>query len=121
MAKRILNHITLIVNNKEKCAQFYEEAFSLKRTDRLTEEICPYGGIWYDLTSEIQLHIWQRDNVQKKSEQHFALIIDDFDDLVKKVEQYGGQVEDTKLLPGCKSRAYIYDPEGNRLEVMELL
>lgn len=120
MAKRVLNHITLIVNDKEKSACFYEEAFCLKRTDRLTEKICPYGGIWYDLTPEVQLHVWQRDHFQEKTEQHFALIVDDFDELVRRIEKFGGKVEDTKLLPGCKKRAYVYDPDGNRLEVMEL-
>lgn len=121
MAMRQLNHITVIVNDKEKSARFYEEAFRLKRTDRLTEKICPYGGIWYDLTDKVQLHVWQRDHLMEKTEQHFALIVDDYDDLTSRIEKFGGRVEPTKLLPGCKKRAYTYDPDDNRIEIMELL
>ncbi|MCO5143613.1 MAG: VOC family protein [Oligoflexia bacterium] len=117
---RKLNHITLIVNDKEKSAKFYELALGLSRTCRITEQICPYGGVWYDLDEDIQLHIWQRDYSVVKSEQHFALVVDDFNVLIKKIVEYGGRVEETKLLPGCKYRAYVYDPEGNRIELMEL-
>lgn len=121
MAIKQLNHITLIVNDKDQSSRFYEEAFCLKRTDRLTEKICPYGGIWYDLTPEVQLHVWQRDHKTEKTEQHFALIVDDYDALTARIESFGGKVEPTKLLPGCRKRAYTYDPDGNRIEVMELL
>ncbi len=117
---RALQHITVIVTDKDRSARFYENAFLLKRTDRLTEKICPFGGIWYDLDNGLQLHVWQRETAPPASEQHFALVVDDYSALITRIENWGGRVEPTKLLPGCRYRAYTYDPDGNRIEVMEM-
>lgn len=116
-----LDHITLIVNDKNKSLEFYEKAFELKRVERATEKICPYGGVWYQLTPDVQLHIWEREKFQDKTEQHFALVTSDYDGIVERISRHGGRVEPTKLLPGTRKRAYTYDPDGNRIEVFELL
>ncbi len=115
-----LDHITLIVNDKQKSLEYYESVFELKKVDRATEKICPYGGVWYQLTPDVQLHIWEREKYQEKTEQHFAVVTSDYDRIVERITGHGGRVEPTKLLPGTKKRAYTYDPDGNRIEVFEL-
>lgn len=115
-----LDHITLIVNDKQKSLEFYENVFELKKVERATEKICPFGGVWYQLTPDVQLHIWEREKFQDKTEQHFALVTSDYDRIVGRIASNGGRVEPTKLLPGTRKRAYTYDPDGNRIEVFEL-
>jgi len=113
-----LHHIAVIVANVEKSAAFYERVFELSKIERLTAKISHNRGAWYKIGAK-ELHLQEREGEIKKTEQHFALISSDFDLVWQRVKEYGGRVEEGKLIEGFRKRGFVYDIDGNRIELLE--
>jgi catechol 2,3-dioxygenase-like lactoylglutathione lyase family enzyme len=80
--------------------------------------------IWFALGSQ-QLHLIIRDEKESTSTRHIAVYVHDFDSLITHLRNSGVRLEEPQ--PGQfwarradESRyAFCYDPDGNRIELME--
>ncbi|MGI8746777.1 MAG: VOC family protein [Deinococcus sp.] len=75
-------------------------------------------GVWFGLPDGRQLHTGGADPFTPRDKGHPCLRCPDLDRLLARAAEYGLEVEvDTRLAP--LRRAYLRDPFGNRLEVIE--
>lgn len=111
-----LNHVAIDVDDLEEAVSFYTDLFDMERVP--TPD---FGGpyAWLQFGDE-QLHLIERG--QKRPEnQHFALIVDDFETVWNRAEARGAIGEDAgyaRALPNGVVQSYIRDPSGNRVEFM---
>lgn len=112
-----IHHVAVIVENVEKAAEFYRSVFEFPPLERLTAPVSSNRGAWLRV-GQLELHLQERKGHTPKSEQHFALVTDRFEELLEKVRLNGGRVEEGKLIEGFRKRGFIYDIDGNRIELL---
>ena len=76
------------------------------------------GGVWLQ-SENVQLHLGIEPNFHPARKAHPAFIVDDLNLLITKVQNAGCETDTTQPpLDGFK-RAHVFDPFGNRIELME--
>ena len=81
-------------------------------------ELAKRGGVWFESDS-VKLHIGVEADFRPARKAHPAFVVDGLDELLAKIQQAGFETDTTQPpLDGYK-RAHVFDPFGNRIELME--
>ena len=112
-----INHVSILANDLEESARFYEELFGMERlpTPRFPEPV-----LWLRLGDQ-QLHLFERP-VEAPLYHHLALDVDDFGAVYRKAKERG-LLDDTawgwtlRSHPAGWVQMYLRDPAGNLVEV----
>ena len=116
-----IDHIQLAmpVNAEEKARAFYTGILGFTEIQK-PAALANRGGAWFE-TGEVRLHFGVDHDFHAARKAHPAFIVDDLDLLLKKIHDAGYEIDSSQPeLEGLK-RAHIYDPFGNRIELMERL
>jgi catechol 2,3-dioxygenase-like lactoylglutathione lyase family enzyme len=111
--------IAMPAGEEEKARAFYIEVLGF--TELLKPpELAKRGGAWF-ASGNVQLHLGVEADFRPARKAHPAFIVNDLDSLIANA-QNGGYETDTSQPPldGYK-RAHVFDPFGNRIELMEKL
>ena len=113
-----LHHVNVVVEpgRTAAVAPFYA-LLGLVPVPKPSEGVSP-GGAWFDIGPGSQLHISERAGVQAHPDQHFALVLDDFDEMLARLREAGAPWQEQPDLFGGR-RGSTRDPEGNRVELLE--
>lgn len=110
-----VHHVSVNVSDPERSIAFYTDVLGgTVRTDRPDFGI---GGAWIDLGGT-QVHLIESD-VPPNMGQHFAILVDDVDDVVRELRSKGFDVEDAKVV-GPDRQTFIDDPDGNAIELHQI-
>jgi len=83
-------------------------------------ELAKRGGVWFR-SGNVQLHLGVEPDFRPARKAHPAFIVDDLDSLITTVQIAGYETDPSPPpLDGYK-RAHVFDPFGNRIELMEKL
>jgi YD repeat-containing protein len=113
-----INHVSIVADDLEESARFYEELFGMERlpTARFPEPVQ-----WLRL-GEQQLHLFTSAEDRPTPRQHLGIDVADFDALYAKAKERG--VLDTRAFgsplrshPAGWVQLYIRDPAGNLVEI----
>ena len=66
----------------------------------------------------LELHLGVEEPFRPARKAHPGILVEDLDDLVRRLTEAGYQAEPDELFPGYR-RVYSFDPFGNRLEFLE--
>jgi len=109
-----VHHVSINVNDVEATKRFYVDVLGL--TERTDRPDFGFGGAWLDLGGQ-QVHLIEGD-VPDGLGQHFAIAVDDLDDVVAELRGRGIKVSDPK--PVATSRqSFLKDPSGNLVELQQ--
>jgi catechol 2,3-dioxygenase-like lactoylglutathione lyase family enzyme len=113
-----LQHVNIVVpsGRTDDVVPFYVGVLGLTRVPKPPEAGSPLGA-WLDVCPGMQVHISERDGAIHR-DQHFALVVDDFDGVASRVADAGREWRDAASMYGAR-RAFIRDPVGNLVEVVE--
>ena len=76
------------------------------------------GGAWFQ-SENVQLHVGVEADFHPARKAHPAFIVDDLNSLIAKAQDAGYGTDTTQPpLDGYK-RAHVFDPFGNRIELMQ--
>jgi len=104
---------------EEKARVFYSEILGFKEIPK-PPDLAKRGGAWFQ-SGNVQLHLGVDSEFRPARKAHPALIVDDLDSLVTNVQNAGYETDTSQPpLDGYK-RAHVFDPFGNRIELMETL
>ncbi|MDW3215142.1 MAG: VOC family protein [Ilumatobacteraceae bacterium] len=110
-----VHHVSINVSNPDRSIAFYTDVLGgTVRTDRPDFEI---GGAWIDFGAA-QVHLIETD-VPPNMGQHFAILVDDVDAVVRELRAKGYQVEDARVV-GPDRQTFIDDPDGNLIELHQI-
>jgi catechol 2,3-dioxygenase-like lactoylglutathione lyase family enzyme len=101
---------------EDKARVFYGGLLGLKELEK-PGLLKSKGGVWFSL-GQIELHVGLEDGFRPARKAHLALLVDGFDELRALLEAAGCATAEADDIPGAR-RFYVYDPFGNRLELME--
>ena len=120
-----IDHITHNISrsNVEPARRFYGEYLGLVEIPAVLD---PTGKrlIWFEVGNQ-QLHLSIRDAADQTSSRHFAVVVEDFDQVVGALKTKGAQMEDWesgklwRVRPDGVRSTFCYDPDGNRIELLD--
>lgn len=113
-----INHVTLIVDNLEESAKFYENELGL---EPLPAFIFDYPAAFFKVNDTQQIHLSEWDDAQS-IRGHVCLNVKDFDTLFKRfkalniidTEAWGG----IKKMPDGSMQMFVRDPANNLVELV---
>ena len=104
---------------EDKARAFYIEQLGFTEIPK-PPDLARRGGAWFRAGS-VQLHLGVEAEFRPARKAHPAFIVDDLDTLIAKVQSAGYDTDTSQPpLDGYK-RAHVFDPFGNRIELMEKL
>jgi catechol 2,3-dioxygenase-like lactoylglutathione lyase family enzyme len=111
--------IAMPAGEEEQARAFYVEILGFTEIPK-PEELAKRGGVWF-LSQNAQLHLGVEADFRPARKAHPALLVNDLDDLLSKTKEAGYETDTAQpALDGYK-RAHVFDPFGNRIELMEKL
>ena len=112
-----INHVTLIVDQLETAAEFYEKELGL---EVIPAFLFDYPTAFFKINEDQQLHLTEWDDVQSYRG-HICVQVDDFNRLFFRMKELGmidtqpwGKV---RQLPDGAMQMFIRDPSGNLVEI----
>jgi lactoylglutathione lyase len=121
-----LGHIGLKVKDIEKSLAFYTEILGLPEMFRLHRD----GRLWLvylRITDQQYLEIFpeavedRAPDAESNGINHFCLIVDNIDTVVRQLSNQGIELfRSLKTGADNNRQAWIQDPDGNRIEFMEM-
>jgi glyoxylase I family protein len=115
MKAAAVHHVSINVSDVDRALAFYTDVLGLTpRTDRPD---FGFGGAWLD-AGEQQVHLIEAP-VPPNLGQHFAVLVDQLDDVVAELRARGLTVSDPSPV-GSSRQSFINDPDGNVVELHQV-
>ena len=109
--------IAMPVGEEEKARAFFINLLGFHEIPK-PPELAKRGGAWFE-SGAVQLHLGVEADFRPARKAHPAFVVENLDGLIANVQSAGFETDTTQpLLDGYK-RAHIFDPFGNRIELME--
>jgi catechol 2,3-dioxygenase-like lactoylglutathione lyase family enzyme len=109
--------IAMPAGEEEKARKFYISLLGFVEIPK-PSELAKRGGAWFQ-SGNVQVHLSVEADFRPARKAHPAFLVDDLDRLIAKARSLGIELDATQPpLDGYK-RVHIFDPFGNRIELME--
>lgn len=112
-----LNHVTLVVNQLEETAAFYENEMGL---EPIAAFVFDYPTAFFKINEKQQLHLTEWEDA-KSFRGHICVEVDDFNTMFWRMKELGiiditpwGKV---RQLPDGGMQLFVRDPSGNLVEI----
>lgn len=116
-----IDHVQLAMpaGEEEKARAFYAGVLGFHEIPK-PAELARRGGAWFR-SGSVQLHLGVEAEFRAARKAHPALIVDDLDTLLSAVQNAGYETDHSQPPLEGYRRAHVFDPFGNRIELMEKL
>jgi catechol 2,3-dioxygenase-like lactoylglutathione lyase family enzyme len=112
-----IDHVSVIVTDLARSRHFYRDILGLKEIAK--PRTFDFKVLWFDLGNQ-QLHLLQKPQPDTRSPRHFALRVADVQAARMHFRALGVEIQETTPIPKC-DRFFVYDPDGNRIEIIQWL
>lgn len=110
-----IEHVAIIVTDLDRARDFYGRVLGLREVPR--PESFDFPGTWYQLGSTC-LHLLGKPIRDSESSRHFCMRVPDLGIAEKHLQSVGWPFQwQTKHKIIGIDRFFLYDPDGNRIEV----
>ncbi|WP_439272608.1 VOC family protein [Pseudochrobactrum sp. HB0163] len=115
-----LDHIQLAIppNSEDTARGFYGQILGFREVPK-PDNLIKRGGCWFE-HGAIKLHLGTEHSFSPALKAHPAFLIDDLAAFLKILAKHDIPITEDEPLAGYL-RAYIQDPFGNRIELMQKL
>ena len=120
MAMQRIEHVQLAMPTGEEDAarRFYAQALGMTEVPK-PEVLAKRGGCWFE-DGPVRVHLGVQNDFRPATKAHPAFVVDNLQTLRTRLHDAGFPCEGDKPLEGF-DRTYVYDPFGNRIELMEVV
>jgi catechol 2,3-dioxygenase-like lactoylglutathione lyase family enzyme len=114
-----IDHVQLAMPAREedRARAFYTGVLGLAETPKLAE-LATRGGVWFE-DGAVKIHLGVELDFRPARKAHPALLVDDLSALIQRCQQAGYTVDTSQPPLAGYQRAHVFDPFGNRIELME--
>ena len=118
MRIRGIHHAQLAMpeGGEDRAREFYHGLLGLPEV-RKPADLLARGGVWFE-TQDTRVHLGVDPEFRAAVKAHVALEVSGLAQLLVQLRDAGVRVLDDDRLEGW-TRAYVFDPFGNRIELME--
>jgi catechol 2,3-dioxygenase-like lactoylglutathione lyase family enzyme len=113
-----IHHVNVVVapGGTNAVVPFYVDILGLRQVKKPAEGVAQ-SGAWFDIDDSSQVHVSEREG-DVHPQAHFGLVVDDFDEVLRRLDEAGAPWEDQADIFGGR-RGFTRDPAGNRVEILE--
>ncbi len=113
-----LDHVQIAMpkGGEGQARVFYCEVLQLREKPK-PPQLAARGGCWFE-TRSVKIHLGVEQDFRPSAKAHPGLIVSDLDGLLRRCREKGFHAGEPELLEGNR-RAFVHDPFGNRIELME--
>jgi catechol 2,3-dioxygenase-like lactoylglutathione lyase family enzyme len=113
-----LDHVQLAMpaGRESEARAFYEGVLGIPEV-RKPPNLAKRGGCWFE-RGPLKIHLGVDTDFRAARKAHPALLVEDLPGLEAAIEAAGFPLKSDEPLPGYE-RAYVEDPFGNRIELLE--
>ena len=113
-----LDHVQVCIprDADAQAREFYGGLLGLEEIEK-PAALKENGGMWYSV-ADVQLHVGVEETVAK-TKRHPAFDVADAKGVRAYLEEHGVRTKDEPDIPGVVHRFSLYDPFGNRIELLE--
>jgi len=117
MRVRAIDHVQLAMppRGEERARDFYEGLLGIPSVPK-PAALAVRGGCWF-VAGDLKVHLGIEEDFRPARKAHVALLVEDLPALLARLRGAGIEVLPEEL--DGYDRAYVDDPFGNRLELME--
>jgi catechol 2,3-dioxygenase-like lactoylglutathione lyase family enzyme len=114
---QVIDHVQIAIprGGEVLALSFYRDLLGLTEVPK-PPVLALRGGAWYQ-AGQIKVHLGVEDPFRANDKAHVAFVVDDVAALAARAAAMGFRVKHDFELPD-QDRAFIYDPFGNRIEVL---
>jgi len=114
-----IDHVQIAVpaGAEEKARAFYINVLGFIEIPK-PPELAKRGGTWFQ-SENVQLHLGIEQDFHPARKAHPAFVVDDLDSLIAKAQSAGYEMDTSQPPLDGYRRAHVFDPFGNRIELME--
>jgi catechol 2,3-dioxygenase-like lactoylglutathione lyase family enzyme len=115
---RALHHVQLAMprGREDDARAFYCDVLGMSEQAK-PESPARRGGVWFS-AGDAQVHLGVEDDFRPAKKAHPALLVTNLAVVLERCRKAGRAVTAGEPLPGYE-RAYVADPFGNRIELLE--
>jgi catechol 2,3-dioxygenase-like lactoylglutathione lyase family enzyme len=115
---RALHHVQLAMprGREADARRFYADVLGMVEEPK-PETLARRGGAWFS-SGDAHVHLGVEDDFKPAKKAHPALLVVNLQALLERCKAAGFAVNRDEPLPGY-DRAYVADPFGNRIELLE--
>ena len=116
-----LDHVQVAMpaGEEDKARAFYIEQLGFTEIPKPLD-LAKRGGAWFQ-SGSVQLHLGVESDFRAARKAHPAFVVDDLNSLVAKLQSEGYETDTSQPPLNGYKRAHVFDPFGNRIELMEKL
>lgn len=116
-----IDHVQLAMpaGEEETARAFYAGALGLTEIPK-PPELARRGGAWFRAGSA-QVHLGVEAEFKPARKAHPAFVVDDLEACLQRLSEAGSEVDTSQPALDGYIRAHVFDPFGNRIELMEKL
>jgi catechol 2,3-dioxygenase-like lactoylglutathione lyase family enzyme len=104
------------VGEEDRARKFYSGVLGVPELPK-PPHLAKRGGVWFE-HGDLKVHLGVERDFRPAKKAHPAFLVENLGELVAACRREGYEVVDDEPLEGY-NRIYVYDPFGNRLELME--
>ena len=108
--------VAMPVGNEPQAVAFYMDMLGLPQITK-PAHLAVRGGVWFQCGAA-QLHLGADAAFQPAKKAHPALRVEGFEEFIATLTARGVEVKPDEMVAGLR-RATIFDPFGNRVELIE--
>ena len=109
--------IAMPAGEEEKARTFYVDLLRFTEIPK-PPELAKRGGAWFQ-SGNVQVHLGVEPAFQPARKAHPAFLVDNLDMLIAEIQIAGFEVDTSQPPLDGYNRAHVFDPFGNRIELME--
>ena len=115
-----LHHVQLAMpaGGEQAAREFYSGLFGIPEVPK-PADLLKRGGVWFE-SAQVRIHLGIEADFRPARKAHPCLLVADLPALIRRLRDAGHEVIDDDRVADCL-RAYVNDPFGNRIELMEPL
>ena len=113
-----IDHVQLAmpVGREEEARAFYDRLLGIPEVPK-PPDLRKRGGAWFE-KGEVRIHLGVDPEFRPARKAHPGLRVRQLEALVSRLREAGCEVSEYDLLSGAR-RVFVFDPFGNRLELIE--
>ena len=113
-----VDHVQLAMppGREARAREFYCGVLELPERPK-PPELAARGGCWFESES-VKIHLGVEQDFRPSAKAHPGLLVGDLDRVLNRCREKGFQATEPELIEATR-RAFVRDPFGNRIELME--
>jgi catechol 2,3-dioxygenase-like lactoylglutathione lyase family enzyme len=113
-----VDHVQLAMppGREARAREFYCDVLELPERPK-PPELAARGGCWFE-SEFVKIHLGVEQDFRPSAKAHPGLLVGDLDRVLSRCREKGFQATEPELIEATR-RAFVQDPFGNRIELME--